>query len=207
MEESLVIIKPDAFERGLCLEVFERLVSEYELIKFRLVVLSEKQVKEQYGYMRALPCFEEFVRFMISRPVYVMLFKGEDVIQSIQNTIGGVYNALPGTIRGDYGIFDYRTLVDASDNRAAARVEIERFLGDVCVVKQWECGWCGKTGAVFECFSDAPKMCTDCGHHICPVCGGLLSNSCWRSCGFYEDESDCAGTCVKCGWSCCGKTE
>lgn len=193
MEESLVIIKPDAFERGLCLDVLDYLVTRHDLIHMRAVTLTEGQVRQQYSYLAKI---DEIVALMVSRPVYVMIFKGEDVVAQI--------NADVAAIRAQHQVFgEHEPLLHASFSKEDACIEIKRFFGDLrIVIKQWECAWCGKTGSVMDCCKQKPLLC-ECGNQICPNCGGLLSSSCIRKCAFFEDESECAGTCIKCGWSCC----
>jgi len=206
MEESLVIIKPDAFEKGVCLDILERLILKFDLIRIRVVRLTEEQVREHYSHIRNISIFEDLVRFMISRNVYVMIFRGEGIISRIRAEVGTTFHAAPGTIRGDYGAESFRTLVHASDSETSACEEIKRFFGEFnLLTRNWECSMCGRVGEVVHCFAKEPMICTECGYKICPKCGGLLlSDRCSRTCGIVDYEDECTGSCIRCGWKSCG---
>lgn len=203
MEESFVIIKPDAFEKGVCLAILERLFLKFEVTRIRFVRLTESQVREHYDHIKNIAVFEDMVRFMISRDVFIMIFKGDKVIEKIRAEVGKTFNAEPGTIRGDFGAESYRTLIHASDSRESAYEEIKRFFGEMShLVETWQCGWCEMRGEVLNCSSSQPLMCPSCGKPICPMCGGALSDTCQRKCGYLLGE-DCPGSCLRCDWKPC----
>lgn len=128
-EQTLVIIKPDAIKKQVYGDIIERLTREFVVVKMQTCRLTEKQIREHYAHVNHLPVFEAMVTFMLSEPVILMILEGENVIKSVRDMVGSTYNALPGTIRGDYGAESYRTLVHASDSQLSAVEEIKRFFG------------------------------------------------------------------------------
>lgn len=196
MEETLVIIKPDAFDRGISSAILERLISKFELIRMRVVQLTATQAKEHYDYLKDSRLLNEMVSFMVSRPVYIMIFKGEDIITKMQIEVG--------LIRGNFGVQEYKNLIHASDNREFAYNEICNLFGELLIItRHWECGCCGAVGNVI-CCNNKPLTCHGCGQKICPRCGGYLSSDkCARKCGFVNNETECAGTCMRCDWKTC----
>ena len=205
MQETLVIIKPDAFERGICLDILERLISKFELIRIRVIQLTNEQAIEHYSHLKEQPYFNEIVAFIVSRPVYVMIFKGDKIIQEVRQEVGPVLGAASNTIRGSFGVKGYKTLVHVSSDLECACEEIKLFFGDSdYLVRHWECGWCGRTGGVISSYSHEALICPGCGKAICPECGGCLFTSfCGSRCGFVEYEDDCVGSCIKCDWKIC----
>jgi nucleoside-diphosphate kinase len=128
-EQTLVIIKPDAIKKQVYGDIIERLTREFVVVKMQTCRLTEKQVRKHYQHVSHLPVFEDMVAFMLTEAVIIMILEGENVIKSVRDMVGSTYNALPGTIRGDYGAESYRTLVHASDSQLSAAEEIKRFFG------------------------------------------------------------------------------
>lgn len=196
MEETLVIIKPDAFERDLCLPILEHLITRFELIRMKLLHFTPEMVQQQYSYLRDMSSFNDLMGFMVSRPSYIMIFKGDNIVINMQKEIEH--------LRMHFGVSRHRDLLESSYDQITACHDIKTYFLTSILGSTWTCGWCGKTGDVITICTCEPIICADCGHAICPQCGGILtSDQCIRRCPFFEDEEKCAGQCTHCDWRMC----
>lgn len=130
MEETVVLIKPDAIVRGLVGEVLTRLERKgLQIVGVRMVQLSDDVLRDHYRHLEGREFFGELVRFMRSVPTIAVCLKGIDAVRVVRELTGETNSrdAPAGTIRGDLGMSVQRNLVHASDSRAAAKVEIVRF--------------------------------------------------------------------------------
>ncbi len=131
-ERTLIIIKPDAVQRGLIGEVtgrFER--RGLKVIGMRLQTVSRETAEDHYGEHRGKPFFKDLVSYITSSPSVLMVLEGPDAIAVARTTIGATKpaEAAPGTIRGDLGLMIGRNLVHGSDKVESARAEVDRFFG------------------------------------------------------------------------------
>jgi nucleoside-diphosphate kinase len=110
-EDTLVIIKPDSFWRGLDGEVEKRLKAlGLELVAERKLAGSANLPEEKWRefYFPAIgnrpPCLEGTSKYMAHGPVKVMHFRGENAVQKVRQAVGATrpWQAEPGTIRGDF---------------------------------------------------------------------------------------------------------
>ncbi len=130
MEKSLIILKPDAVQRGLIGQIITRL--EQRGLKFmgmKLMQVSPELAQSHYGEHEGKPFFGALVSYITSSPVVVIAIQGKHVVQIIRNTVGATnpMNAAPGTIRGDFGLEIGRNLIHASDSPESGEAEVSRF--------------------------------------------------------------------------------
>lgn len=130
MERSLIILKPDAVQRGLIGSIMTRL--EQRGLKFaglKLIQVDEALAQQHYGVHQGKPFFESLIRYITSAPVVVMVVVGNHVIQMVRNTVGATNpaNAAPGTIRGDFAVEIGRNLIHASDSPENGEQEVALF--------------------------------------------------------------------------------
>lgn len=133
MERTLVIIKPDAMQRGLVGEVVSRLERRgLKIVAMRMMRIDEALARRHYGVHEGKPFFERLIRFITSAPVVVMVLEGPGAIQVVRNTMGTTdpSSAAPGTIRGDLGLDVERNLVHGSDGPETAAGEMALFFGE-----------------------------------------------------------------------------
>jgi nucleoside-diphosphate kinase len=128
MSRTLILVKPDAFERGLTGEVIAR----FERKGLRLVELKQLQIDEEFAGVhyeehREKPFFRELVEFITSGPLVAMVVEGEDAVEAARQVIGATnpLEAAPGSIRGDYAVEVTFNLVHGSDSDQSAEREIE----------------------------------------------------------------------------------
>jgi nucleoside-diphosphate kinase len=128
MSRTLILVKPDAFERGLTGEVIAR----FERKGLRLMALKQVQIDEQFAGVHyeehtEKPFFGELVEFITRGPLVAMVMDGPDAVAAARQVIGATnpLEASPGSIRGDYAVEVTFNLVHGSDSDESAEREIE----------------------------------------------------------------------------------
>ncbi len=140
MERSLVILKPDAVQRGLVGAILGRLEQRgLKIIGMKLTQLDEELARRHYAVHEGKPFFAGLVEYITSGPVVVVVIAGENVIQMIRNTVGATnpLNAAPGTIRGDYAVTIGRNLIHASDSPENGEIELQNFFAEDELLKDF----------------------------------------------------------------------
>jgi len=130
MEQTLVIVKPDAVARRLVGEVIRRCESEGLSIRgLKMVALGRKEAEGFYQVHRQQPFFESLTRFMASGPCVAMVLEGEDAIQRVRVLMGATdpRKADEGTIRRSLATSIEQNIVHGSDSVASAALEIPYF--------------------------------------------------------------------------------
>jgi nucleoside-diphosphate kinase len=127
MSRTLILVKPDAFERGLTGEVIAR----FERKGLRLVALKQVQIDDQFAAVHyeehaEKPFFDELVEFITRGPLVAMVLEGEEAVPAARQVIGATnpIEASPGSIRGDYALEVTFNLVHGSDSDESAEREI-----------------------------------------------------------------------------------
>lgn len=141
MERTLVLLKPDAVERGLV----GRIVTRFEEKGLKLIGLKMRQfptevLEEHYAVHRERPFYPDLVGFMTSGPVVAMAIQGKNAIDTVRLMVGktNAAEAAPGTIRGDFGMSFSHNLVHASDGPDTAKTELGLWFGDSAEVCDWK---------------------------------------------------------------------
>ncbi len=133
MERSLVLIKPDAMERGLGGIIIGRLQQlGLKLKALKMLHMDEVLAGRHYAVHRDKPFFGELVKYITSTPLIASVFEGEGAIDAIRQAMGvtNPEQAGPGTIRADYGLDIQRNATHASDSPENARTEIGLFFSE-----------------------------------------------------------------------------
>jgi nucleoside-diphosphate kinase len=130
MEKSLIILKPDAVQRGLIGPILTRL--EQRGLKFsglKLMQISKELAGTHYSVHEGKPFYNSLVEYITASPVVVLAVQGNDVIKIVRNTVGATKpaEAAPGTIRGDFGLEIGRNLIHASDSPENGETEVSLF--------------------------------------------------------------------------------
>jgi nucleoside-diphosphate kinase len=132
-ERTLVIIKPDAVQRGLIGEITARLERRgLKIAAMRMETVSRETAERHYGEHEGKPFYESLVGYITSSPSVLMVLEGPDAIAITRATMGATKpaEAAPGTIRADFGMMIGRNLVHGSDSPDSALREVETFFGD-----------------------------------------------------------------------------
>jgi nucleoside-diphosphate kinase len=132
VEETLIIVKPDAVRRGLIGEVLSRLERKgLRIDEMRLMRIDRDLAEQHYDEHRDKPFFEELVGFITSGDVVVARVSGEQAVGVVRTVMGPTdpAEAPPGTIRGDFGTLITENLVHGSDSPESAKRELDLFFG------------------------------------------------------------------------------
>lgn len=132
MERTLILVKPDAVQRGLIGEVLGRLERRgLRLVALRLMRADEALARRHYAEHEGKPFFGGLVDYITSSPLVAAVFEGPDAIAAARRTMGATnpVAAAPGTIRGDLALEVGRNLVHGSDGPDSAAREIALFFG------------------------------------------------------------------------------
>jgi nucleoside-diphosphate kinase len=132
MERTYIMTKPDAYKRGLMGEIISRIENKgYKITNMKMMELDEKILEEHYAHLKDKPFFKEIVDYMTSAPVVGMIVEGDRVVEGMRKLMGPTdgFEALAGTIRGDYAYGKQENLVHGSDSLENAEIEIKRFFG------------------------------------------------------------------------------
>jgi nucleoside-diphosphate kinase len=130
MERTLVIIKPDAVQRGLVGPILTRLERRgLRLAAMKLIQITPELASRHYRVHQGKPFYKGLVEFITSGPVVVAVIEGTDAINTVRKTMGATSpaQAEPGTIRADYALEIGRNLVHGSDGAETAAYEIPLF--------------------------------------------------------------------------------
>ena len=147
MQRTLVLLKPDAVQRGLDGAILGRFEQKgLKLLALKLRQFPREHLEKHYEVHKERPFFENLVTYMSSGPVVALALEGIDAIAVVRSMVGATNSreAAPGTIRGDYGMSFSNNLVHASDGEDTAAFELGHWFGDAAEVTEWEpsdLGW------------------------------------------------------------------
>ena len=134
MERTLILVKPDAFARGLTGEIIARFENKgLKIVAARHMTVTEDLAGEHYAEHRERPFFGELVEFITSGPIVALVFEGESAIKAARQVIGATnpLEAAPGSIRGDFAIEVGQNMVHGSDSLESGLREAALFFPDL----------------------------------------------------------------------------
>ncbi len=130
MERTLVLIKPDAMQRGLAGEILSRLERRgLRVVALRLLQMDEAMARRHYAEHEGKPFYEGLISYITACPIIAAVFEGSGGVEVVRKTIGATNpaEAEPGTIRGDLALETGRNLIHGSDSPESAKREIALF--------------------------------------------------------------------------------
>jgi nucleoside-diphosphate kinase len=130
MERTLVLVKPDAMQRGLAGEIILRLERRgLRIAGLKLLQVDRALAERHYGEHVGKPFYEGLVGYITACPIIAAVFEGTNAVESVRNTVGKTNprDAGAGTIRGDFGLEIGRNLIHASDSIESAARECALF--------------------------------------------------------------------------------
>lgn len=129
-QRSLVLIKPDAIQRGLAGEIISRLERRgLKIVAMKMLQMDKDLAERHYAIHKGKSFFDDLVDFITSSPIIALIFQGKDAVQVVRKTMGETdpAKAAPGTIRGDLGLDIEHNLVHGSDSPENAGKEMGLF--------------------------------------------------------------------------------
>jgi nucleoside-diphosphate kinase len=133
VERTLIIIKPDAVQRGLTGEILKRFEARgLRIIGMKFMQVSRELAEKHYAEHRGKNFYEGLVSYITSSPVVVIALEGTNAIAAARKTIGATrpQEAEAGTIRGDLALEVGRNLVHGSDTVENGQREVDNFFSD-----------------------------------------------------------------------------
>lgn len=140
MEKTLIIVKPDAVQRGLTGEIIKRFEQRgLRIIGMKFMQVSQALAEKHYEMHRGKPFFEGLVAYITSSPVVVIALEGKNAIAAARMTIGATrpQEAAAGTIRGDFALEVGRNLVHGSDSVENGEIEVANFFTSEELIFGW----------------------------------------------------------------------
>lgn len=133
MEKTFIMVKPDGVQRGLIGEVVSRFEKKgFQLVGAKLMMVSQELAEQHYAEHKEKPFFGELVDFITSGPVFAMVWQGNNVIATARQMMGKTNpaDALPGTIRGDFGVNVAMNIIHGSDSPESAERELALWFNE-----------------------------------------------------------------------------
>ncbi len=133
VEKTLVLVKPDAVQRGLIGEVIKRLENRgLRLIAGKFIQVSRELAEEHYSIHKEKPFYDTLLDYITSAPVMAMAWDGPNAVAAVRQTMGATKptEAAPGSIRHDFGLEIGRNLTHASDTPENGEKEVSLWFTD-----------------------------------------------------------------------------
>jgi len=140
-ERTLILIKPDALQRGIIGKIITRIEERgLQIVGLRMIELDDVKCREHYAHLVKKPFYPKLVAFMTSAPVIALVAQGAEAVKVVRDMCGPTNsrNAPAGTIRGDYSLSTQYNVIHASDSLETAKKEVARFFAEpqVCPWKR-----------------------------------------------------------------------
>jgi nucleoside-diphosphate kinase len=134
MDRTLILVKPDAFSRGLTGEIIARFERKgLRIVALKYMQMEEDLAKQHYAEHDGKPFFGELVEFITSGPLVAMVLEGHEAVVAARQVIGATnpLEASPGSIRGDYALEVGQNMVHGSDSNESAAREAALFFPEL----------------------------------------------------------------------------
>jgi nucleoside-diphosphate kinase len=134
MDRTLILVKPDAFARGLTGEIIARFERKgLRIAALQLMTMSDDLARRHYAEHEGKPFFGELVEFITSGPLVAMVLEGDSAVEAARQVIGATnpLQAAPGSIRGDLAIAVGQNMVHGSDSPESAERESALFFPEL----------------------------------------------------------------------------
>jgi nucleoside-diphosphate kinase len=134
MDRTLILVKPDAFARGLTGEILARFERKgLQIVALRGLTVTRELAERHYAEHAERPFFGELVEFITSGPIVAMVLEGEGAVKAARQVIGATdpLEAATGSIRGDFAVEMGRNMVHGSDSPESAAREAALFFPEL----------------------------------------------------------------------------
>ncbi len=130
VEDTLIVVKPDAVRRGLVGQIVGRFEAKgFAIKRLEMITMTKAQAEKFYSVHREKPFFRELVTFITSGPVVGAVLSGRDAVATVRRMVGATksWEAAAGTIRGDFGLGLTDNTIHASDSAESFTKESAAF--------------------------------------------------------------------------------
>ena len=143
-ERTLVLLKPDAVQRGIIGKIIERFEQKgLKIVGLKMLHASDALLEKHYSHHKDKPFFKDLKGFMQSSPIVGLVLEGIDAVKAVRLACGSTKarESEGGTIRGDFGMGWTANIVHASDSIENAASEIERFFDENEIFEYGRCDY------------------------------------------------------------------
>ena len=129
-ERTLLLIKPDALQRGLLGEILARFERKgFKLVGLKMLKMDKAMAREHYAHLVSKPFYPDLEKFVTEHPIVAAVVEGKEAVEVVRLMVGptNASKASAGTIRGDLSNSTSRNVIHASDSKETAVKEIHRF--------------------------------------------------------------------------------
>ena len=133
METTLIILKPDAVQRGLMGQIISRFETKgLQVVGAKLMLVPKELAEKHYAEHAGKPFYDGLIKFVTSSPVLVLALRGVEAISVARKLIGATNGrkAEPGSIRGDFGLSGGYNLIHGSDSAESAQRELALWFNE-----------------------------------------------------------------------------
>jgi nucleoside-diphosphate kinase len=134
LSRTLILVKPDAFERRLTGEMIVRFERKgLGIVAMKHMTMDRDLAERHYDEHRDKPFFGDLVEFITGGPLVAMVLEGHEAVDAARQVIGATdpLQAAPGSIRGDFGLEVQTNLVHGSDSPQSAEREVGLFFPEL----------------------------------------------------------------------------
>lgn len=133
MEQTYVMLKPDAIKRKLAGRIIARIEDKgYRIINLKIMNLNREVLRKHYSHITEKTYYPELENHMLSGPVWGLIVEGDNAVMGIRTLMGTTKfeDGCAGTIRGDFANSTMENLIHGSDSMENAQIEIKRFFSE-----------------------------------------------------------------------------
>ena len=134
MDRTLILVKPDAFARGLTGEIIARFERKgMTIVAMKHMTVTTDLAERHYAEHAEKPFFGDLVEFITGGPLVALVLEGYEAVTAARQVIGATnpLDAAPGSIRGDHGLEVQTNLVHGSDSNESAAREVGLFFPEL----------------------------------------------------------------------------
>jgi nucleoside-diphosphate kinase len=127
VEKTLIILKPDALQRGMAGRIITRFEEKgFQIAAMKAMQITRELAEKHYGVHKSKPFYPRLLQYITSSPVVVLVLQANNAIAVARKMMGATFgsNAETGTIRGDFGLSNSFNLIHGSDSPEAAQFEM-----------------------------------------------------------------------------------
>lgn len=133
MEREFIMVKPDGVQRAHIGDIITRIERVgLKIVAMKILQVTREQAEKHYAVHRDRPFYEGLIKYITSGPSVAMVVEGWDAVKHTRRLVGATdpHNAIPGSIRGDYGLDIGRNLVHAADSAENAKTEYSIYFDE-----------------------------------------------------------------------------
>ena len=133
MEREFIMVKPDGVQRAHIGDIITRIErAGLKIVSMKILQVTREQAEKHYAVHKDKPFYAGLIKYITSGPSVAMVVEGRDAVKHARRLVGATdpHDALPGSIRGDYGLNIERNIVHAADSVENAKIEYSIYFDE-----------------------------------------------------------------------------